>query len=57
MGSSMFESIEIRKVANGFILTVRTDDEDREYVYDTSRKALKVIKQYVEGTTSQTTED
>lgn len=45
----MFESIEIRKVANGFILVVRTDDEDREYVYDTSRKAMRVIKQYLEA--------
>jgi len=45
----MFESIEIRKAANGFILVVRTDDEDREYVYDTSRKAMRVLKQYLEA--------
>lgn len=45
----MFESIEIRKAANGFILTVHTDSETREYVYDTSRKALRVIKQYIES--------
>jgi hypothetical protein len=44
----MFESIEIRKVANGFILTVTTEDDTREFVYDTSRKALRVIKQYIE---------
>lgn len=45
----MFESIEIRKAANGFILVVRTEDDEKEYVYDTSRKALKVIKQYLEA--------
>jgi hypothetical protein len=42
----MFESIEIRRAANGFILVITTEDETREYVYDTSRKALKVIKNY-----------
>ena len=45
----MFESIEIRKVTNGFILVVLTEDETKEYVYDTSRKALRVIKQYLEA--------
>ena len=45
----MFESIEIRKAANGFILVVTTDDETKEYVYDTSRKSLRVIKQCLEA--------
>jgi hypothetical protein len=45
----MFESIEIRRAANGFILVITTEDETREYVYDTSRKALKVIKEYLES--------
>lgn len=45
----MFESIEVRKVANGFILVVNTEDESKEFVYDTSRKALRVIKQYLEA--------
>jgi hypothetical protein len=41
----MFESIEIRKVKNGVIVTLRTDaDEDQEYVYDTDRKAIKFVK-------------
>ena len=44
----MFESIEIRRAANGFILVITTEDETREYVYDTSRKALRVIKEYLE---------
>jgi hypothetical protein len=42
--SSMFESIEIRKAVNGVIVTIRSDDEDNEYVYDTDRKALKFVK-------------
>ena len=45
----MFESIEIRKAANGFILTVHTEEETKEFVYDTSRKAMRVIKQYIEA--------
>lgn len=40
----MFDSIEIRKVCNGVIVTLRNDDEDKEYVYDTDRKAIKFIK-------------
>ena len=40
----MFESIEIRKAKNGVIVTLRNDEEDQEYVYDTDRKALKFVK-------------
>lgn len=41
----MFESIEIRKVKNGVIVTLRSDDdEDSEYVYDSDRKAIKFVK-------------
>lgn len=47
----MFESIEIRKAANGFILVVHSEDEDKEYVYDTSRKLMRVIKQYIDADT------
>lgn len=46
----MFESIEIRKVKNGVIVTLRTDDdEDQEYVYDTDRKAIKFVKDLLEA--------
>lgn len=45
----MFESIEIRKVKNGVIVTLRSDDEDAEYVYDTDRKALKFVKDFLES--------
>jgi hypothetical protein len=47
----MFESIEIRKAANGFILIVTTDDDTKEFVYDTSRKAMRVLKQYLDADT------
>jgi|688.fasta_scaffold100806_3 hypothetical protein len=45
----MFESIEIRKVKNGVIVTLRTDDEDTEYVYDTDRKAIKFVKDMLDS--------
>jgi hypothetical protein len=47
----MFESIEIRKAANGFILVVNTEEDAKEYVYDTSRKMMRVIKQYIDADT------
>lgn len=45
----MFESIEIRRVENGYVVTLRTESEERDYVYDTSRKALKFIKDRLES--------
>ena len=46
----MFESIEMRKVENGIIVIIRTEaDEDKEYVYDTTRKALKFVKELLEA--------
>jgi hypothetical protein len=44
----MFESMELRKVENGFVLVINTEDEVKEYVYDTARKTLKVIKELIE---------
>lgn len=46
-GGNMFESIEIRKVANGFVVVVQLEDETVEYVFDTARKAMSHIKQYI----------
>jgi hypothetical protein len=43
-GHYMLENIEIRKVANGFILVVTTEDDTEEFVYDTQRKLLSKIK-------------
>ena len=46
----LFESIEIRKVKNGVIVTLRTDeDEDQEYVYDKDSKAIKFVKDLLES--------
>jgi len=45
----MFESIEIRQCKNGVIVTLRTDDEDEEYVYDTARKAIKFVKDMLDS--------
>ena len=50
----MFDSIEIRKVANGFIVILNTEDDAQEYVFDTSRKAIRFIKEYVEAKVAQT---
>jgi hypothetical protein len=50
----MFESIEIRKVANGFIMVVNTEEDSREFVYDTERKLLRVIKQYLGESAKET---
>lgn len=50
-----FESIEIRKVTNGVIVTLRNDDEDQEYVYDNDRKALKFIKDLLDSAAKTTT--
>ena len=46
----LFESIEIRKVCNGVIVTLRSEeDEDQEYVYDTDRKAIKFVKDLLDA--------
>ncbi len=45
----MFERLEIRKVANGFVLTVDTGEEEVEYVFDTQRKLFSFIKEKLNG--------
>lgn len=40
----MFESLEIRKAANGFILIVHTEEDTKEFVYDTERKLMRQLK-------------
>lgn len=45
----MFERMEIRKAANGFVLVVDIEDEDKEYVFDTQRKLFKFIKDLMEA--------
>ena len=48
----MFERMEIRKAANGFVLSVDINDEDKEYVFDTQRKLFKFIKDLMEAKAS-----
>jgi len=50
-----FESIELRKVKNGVIVSLRTTEEDSEYVFDTNRKALRFVKDLLEGKVSTDT--
>ncbi len=45
----MYESIEIRKVENGVIVSLRYEDDDKEYVFDTDRKSIKFIKELLES--------
>jgi hypothetical protein len=46
----MFENLEIRKVANGYILCITDESGDtREYVYDTSRKLMRVLRQHLDA--------
>jgi hypothetical protein len=41
----MFEVIEIRRVQNGFVVSV----DEAEYVFDAQRKVLKFIKDYTDS--------
>ena len=50
----MFDPIEIRKVTNGFVVILNQEDETKEYVFDTSRKAIRFIKEYVEAKVANT---
>ena len=50
----MFDSIEIRKVTNGFVVILNQEDETKEYVFDSSRKAIRFIKEYVEAKVAHT---
>jgi len=43
-----FESIEVRKVSNGFVVTVNTEEDTKEYVYDTPRRTTAFIKSFVD---------
>jgi hypothetical protein len=43
----MFENLEIRRVSNGFILVINTEDDTKEFVYDTERKLLRAVKGYL----------
>lgn len=53
----MIESLEIRRAENGFILAVATEEETKEFVYDTERKLLRAVKQYLGEQTSGSDDD
>lgn len=48
MENRVFESLEIRKAVNGFVVVLTTEDETKEFVFDSSRKAIKFIREYVD---------
>ena len=39
------ESIEIRRVVNGYVVIVNDEDDSREYVFDTHRRVMKFVKE------------
>ena len=39
-----FESIEIRPVNNGFIITLHNDEGDDDFVFDSHHKTLRFVK-------------
>jgi hypothetical protein len=45
----MFESMEIRRAANGFILVLNSEDDSKEFVFDNSRKLMRAVKQYIDA--------
>jgi hypothetical protein len=45
----MFERMEIRKVANGFVLTIDSEEGEKDYVFDTQRKLFKFIKDMMDA--------
>lgn len=40
----MFESIEVRRAENGFVVAVRDDIEDKEHVFSNSNQVIKFLK-------------
>ena len=43
-----FESLEIKKCRNGFIVTLNVEEGSEEYCFATPGKAIRFIKDYVE---------
>jgi len=43
------ESMEIRRVSNGFVVAVTDENDTKEFVFDTYRKVLKFIKEYLDA--------
>ena len=45
----MLDSLELKRVKNGFIVTIHTEDDSEEYVFDNMRKTLKFVKETLEA--------
>jgi len=41
------ESLEIRPVINGFVVTTRTEDAESEFVFDSHQKTLRFVKKAI----------
>jgi len=41
------ESLEIRPVSNGFLVTTRTEDKETDFVFDSHQKTLRFIKKAI----------
>ena len=41
------ESLEVRLVENGFLVTTRTEDAENEFVFDSHQKTLRFIKKQI----------
>jgi len=44
---SNLESLEIRPVTNGFLVTTRTEEDENEYVFDSHQKTLRFVKKAI----------
>ena len=44
------ESMEIRPVENGFIVSVQTEDGENEFVFDSHHKVLRFVKSKIQPT-------
>jgi len=44
---SKLESLEIRPVSNGFLVTTRTENDENEFVFDSHGKTLRFIKKQI----------
>ena len=52
----MFDQIEIRRAKNGFVIAVHTEEGVEEFVFDSTRKTLKFVKEFVEANVAKSGE-
>jgi len=44
---NQFDSMELNSAKNGFIITVRTEDDETDYVFDSHQKTIRFIKKLI----------